>query len=104
METKNSNGLFNSIVNTYNKTVCIVKSYGRLPRRLYIQDYDGCSISLKPTESDYPWALWFPRDVVFCMDEELFTKLELAWKDQRSDELERLWSLARPWQPSGQLL
>lgn len=85
--------------NAVKSTICMVKQPKGDPRILYVDDFDGVSVALKPVKGEYDNPLWFPREIVFEANRELFGQLEKAYMQGNQDALERLWSHARRWKP-----
>lgn len=78
---------------------CMVKFADGRPICLYIDDFDGESVAIKPVNGSYDRPLWIPRKSVFQPDDELLLELEVAYRQGDKDKLAMLWEKAQPWKP-----
>ena len=79
--------------------VCIVRSSDGRPTIVYVEDFDGKSIAVKPSQGPYDRPLWILRSAVFHLDADLFTKLQRAYQNGTQEPLSALWQEARAWEP-----
>ncbi len=80
--------------NTY-----MVRSYDGMPRVPFIDSFDAESVALKPPGAWFDKPLWFPKEIVFELDEELLDSIEGAYNAGDRPLVKKLWLQAKPWRP-----
>lgn len=83
-------------------STCIAMSYGGAPLRRNVVGAAKKVIYLsnepaEQTDIEKIVSVGFPREFVFQNDEALYKQLEDAAAAGNREELDRLWSEARPW-------
>lgn len=76
----------------------IRKAVGSGERVIYLSNLDQ-----NIARDGEPVGVGFPREFVYEFDEELFDKLQSAFRDTNREELDALWKAAKRWDENATL-
>jgi hypothetical protein len=86
-------------VNTTDSITCIIVGVDNKPRVVYVDDFYEKSAAIKQRHGRYDHPLWFPREIVFKMDEKFLARLEAAHKKGNRRLVQTLVRKAERWKP-----
>jgi hypothetical protein len=78
-----------------NSMGCMLRYVDGRPKQLFVESSERGYVAIKPTPGPYDKPLWFPCEIVFESDDELFEKMTAAFESGNKERLNELWSYAK---------